>query len=54
MFDGGKVRKPSYRQWTKILPYFLEYHIVTWSRDKDMIMTDGCFMKNTARDWFNT
>ena len=29
MFDGAKDSKPSYRQWTKILQYFLEYHIDT-------------------------
>ena len=55
MFDGAKDGKPSYRQWTnlKILQHFLEYHIDTWRRDKDMIMTVGSFLKDTARDWFN-
>ena len=53
MFDGAKDGKPSYRQWTKILQHLLEYHIDTWRRDKDMIMTVGSFMKDPARDWFD-
>ena len=53
MFDGAKDGKPSYRQWTKILQHFLEYHVDTWRRDKDMIMTIGSFIKDTARDWFD-
>ena len=53
MFDGAKDGKPSYRQWTKILHHFLEYHIDTWRRDKDTIMTVGSFLKDTARDWFD-
>ena len=53
MFDSAKDGKPSYRQWTKILQHFLEYHIDTWRRDKDMIMTVGSCMKDTARDWFD-
>ena len=53
MFDGATDGNPSYRQWTEILQHFLEYHIDTWRRDKDMIMTVGSFMKDTARDWFD-
>ena len=53
IFDCAKDGKPSYQQWTKILQHFLEYHINTWKRDKDMIMTVGSFMMDTARDWFN-
>ena len=53
MFDGSKDGKPTYRQWSKILMHFLEYHIDTWRRDRDMIMTVGSFMKDTARDWFD-
>ena len=53
MFDGAKDGKPSYRQWTKIPQYFLEYHIDTLRRDKDIIMTVGSFMKDSARDWFD-
>ena len=53
MFDGSKDGKPSYRQWTKILQHFLEYHIDTWRMDKDMIMTVGSFMKDTARYCFD-
>ena len=54
MFDGAKDGKPSYRQWTKILQYFLVYNIDNWRMDKNMIMTVGNFMKDTARDWFDT
>ena len=53
IFDGAQDGKPSNLQWTKILQHFLEYHIDTWSRDKDTIMTVGSSMKNTARDWFD-
>ena len=53
MFDGAKDGKPSYRQWPKILQHFLEYLIDTWRKNKDMIMTVGSFMKDTARDWFD-
>ena len=54
MFDGAKDGKPSYCQWTKILQHFLDFHINTWRRDKDVIMTVGSFMKDAARDWFDT
>ena len=54
MFDGAKDGKPSYLQWTRFVQHFLEYHIDTWRRDKDMIITVGSFMKDTARDWFDT
>ena len=53
MFDGSKDGKPSDWQWTKILQHFCEYHIDTWRRGNDMIMTLGSFMKDTCRDWFN-
>ena len=53
MFNGANDSKPSYRQWTKILQHFLEYHTDTWRRDKDMIMTVESFMKDTARDCFD-
>ena len=53
-FDGSKDGKSSYRQWTKVLRHFLEYHIDTWRRERDMTMTVGSFMKDTARDWFDT
>ena len=53
MFDSSKDVKPSYQQWTKILQHFLEYHIDTWRRDKDMIITAVSFMKDNARDWFD-
>ena len=50
MFDCAKDSKPSYRQWTKILQHFLVYHIDTWRRHKDLIMTVGSFIKDTTRD----
>ena len=53
MFNGTNDSKPSHWQYTKILQYFLKYHINTWRRDKDMIMNDGSFMKNTTGDWFD-
>ena len=52
-FDADKDGKPSYWQWTRILQHFLEYHINTWRKDKNIIMTVGSFMKDTARDWFD-
>ena len=54
MFDSARKGKPSYRQWTKIFQHFVEYHIDTWRRDTDMIITVGSLMKDTARDWFDT
>ena len=45
MFDSAKDSKLCYWQWTKILQHFLEYHMDTWRRDEDMIMTVGSIIR---------